>query len=87
MPRLKETEAQKYQQKHNQIRAYIQYKAIVLGIHHDRLATICRMSRKTLYMRYRDPGKFTLNELECIAGALHIPLMQLLDPEQTDKTA
>lgn len=57
--------------------ATIRKYAYAYGYSLDDLAEKVGMSCSTLYARMRNPGKFSLDELNRIAKAIHIPQTEL----------
>lgn len=74
MPKLKKSPAE---QRDNLIIAKINYYADLQGVAIDRLANAARISVKTMYTRRKNPGQFSVDELDGICNYLHIPITEL----------
>ncbi len=65
------------EQRDNLIIAKINYYAELQGVAIDRLANAARISVKTMYTRRKNPGQFSVEELDRICNYLHIPITEL----------
>ncbi|MBC5786775.1 MULTISPECIES: helix-turn-helix domain-containing protein [Clostridiaceae] len=74
MPKLKKSPVE---QRDNLIIAKINYYAELQGVAIDRLANAARISVKTMYTRRKNPGQFSVEELDRICNYLHIPITEL----------
>jgi hypothetical protein len=75
VPRLR-TPASELQNR--EIVAKIRYGMEMQKVSHEELALAARMTKQTLYQRYKKPDQFRLSELRKISDKLHIPLIELL---------
>jgi hypothetical protein len=61
--------------------AKIKYEAELLDVTPEELALAARVSRATLFNRYKRPDEFRLCELKQISRKLRVPLYELLNVE------
>jgi hypothetical protein len=79
MPKLRVPAAE---MQNREIIAKIRYGMEKQGVSHEELALAARMTKQTLYHRYKHPEQFRLCELRGISSKLHIPLLELLGIEK-----
>jgi hypothetical protein len=82
MPKLKTLPADL---QNREIVAKIQYGMTKRQVTHEELALAARMTKQTLYHRYKCPDGFRLGELRRVAKKLNIPLQKLLFDETSEK--
>lgn len=85
MPKLKESLEV---QQNSKMVANIKYGMFKQHVNNEELALAARVTKPTLYERYRNPSSFRLCELRLISQKLHIPLLTLLNGvlENRDET-
>ena len=65
------------QQYKDKITRIIRHYTFEYGYNVSKVADLAGMSERTLYDRLKHPGKFSLDEINRIARALHIPRADL----------
>jgi hypothetical protein len=66
------------EQQNREIIAKIRYGMSKQQVTHGELAEAARMTKETLWHRYKKPDQFRLDELRRVSIKLHIPLVELL---------
>jgi len=75
MPKLRVSPAE---QSNREIIAKIRYGMEMQQVTHEELALAARITKQTLYHRYKRPDEFRLCELRQVSKKLRIPLLELL---------
>lgn len=76
MPKLR---ASPEDQQNREIVAKIRYGMEKYQVSHEELALAARMTKQTLYHRYKRPDEFRLCELRLVSKKLHIPLSEFIE--------
>jgi hypothetical protein len=75
MPKLR---ASPTEQNNREIIAKIRYGMEMQQVTHEELALAVRITKQTLYHRYKRPDEFRLCELRQVSKKLHVPILELL---------